>query len=108
MYQELGLSYSTLWRILHLHPHEVQLKLQLKPTDHSQRHRYVEWVLEQHAMDGNFSNKIFFSNEAYFTLRGCVNKQNCRIFGPESPQVIEERPLHPNKSRFGELFGPKV
>ena len=24
-----------------------------------------------------------------------VNKQNCRILGPENAQIIEERPLHP-------------
>ena len=47
--QELGLSYGTLWRILHvdlhLHPYKAQLTQQLKPDDHLQRHRYVEWVL---------------------------------------------------------------
>ena len=37
--RELGLSYGTLWRILHLdlrlHPYEVQLTQQLKLADHS-------------------------------------------------------------------------
>ena len=72
--QELGLSYGTLWRIsyldLHLHPYKVQLTQQLKPGDHSQYRRYV---------GGNFPNKIFFSEEAHFTLGGYVNKQNCCI-----------------------------
>ena len=44
--QELGLSYGTLWHILdsdpYLHPYKAQLTQQLKPTDHSQRRRYVE------------------------------------------------------------------
>ena len=44
--QELGLSYGTLWLILHLdlhlHPYKVQFTQQLKPADHSQRRRYVE------------------------------------------------------------------
>ena len=48
--QELGLFYGTLWRILHLdvqlHPYKVHLKQLLKPADNSQRHTYVEWVLE--------------------------------------------------------------
>ena len=30
----------------HLHPYNVHLTQQLKPADHSQRRRYVEWVLE--------------------------------------------------------------
>ena len=44
-----------------------------------------------------FEQKIFFSDEAYFTLGGYVNKQNCCIRGSENPQVIEERPLHAQK-----------
>ena len=71
---------------------------QLEPTDHSQRSKYVEWLLEQQAVDSNFSNKIFFCYEAHITLGGCVNKQNCRIGGSEHPQVIEERPIHPKKN----------
>ena len=58
--QELGVSNGTLWYILHLdlhlHPYKVQLKQQLKPADHSQHREYVEWLLEQQALDGNFSN----------------------------------------------------
>ena len=48
-------------------------------------------------MEGNFSNKIFFSGEAHFTLDGYINKQNCRIWGAEKPQIIGERPQHPEK-----------
>ena len=82
---------------LHLPPYKVQFTQQLKPADHLQRRRYMEWVLEQQAVDGNFSNKIFFSDEARFTLGGYVNKQNCFIWGSEGPQVTEERPLHTEK-----------
>ena len=56
--QELGLSYATSLRILlldlHLHPYKFQLTQQLKLAGHSQRRRYVEWVLEQQLVDGNF------------------------------------------------------
>ena len=55
----------------------------------------MEWVLEQQPVDENFSNKIFFSNEAYFTLGGYANKQNCRVWGFENPYVTKERSLHP-------------
>ena len=30
------------------------------------------------------------------------------FWGSENSQVIGERPLHPEKSLFGALFGPKV
>ena len=50
--QELRPSYTTLWRILHLdlhlYPYIVQLTQQLKLTDHSQRRRYIEWMLEKY------------------------------------------------------------
>ena len=68
--QELGLSYDT-----HIHPYKVQLMHQLKPADHSQHRRYVEWVLEQQTVDCNFSNKIFFTDESHFTLVGYVNNR---------------------------------
>ena len=55
----------------------------------------MEWVLEQQAVDGNFLNKIFFSDEAHCALGGYVNKKICHIWDFENPQVIEERPLHP-------------
>ena len=83
--QVLGLSYGTLWRILHLDLHIHQYKL--KPADHSQCRGYVQWVLKQQAVgDSNFSNKIFFSDESHFTLAGYVNKQNCSIWGSGNPR----------------------
>ena len=90
--QDLGLFYGTLWLYFtfrHLHPYKVQLTQQLRPADHSQRRRYVELVLEQQAVDGYFSNKIFFSDEAHFTLDRYINKQNYHIYGSENPQAIE-------------------
>ena len=69
----------------------------MKPADHLQCPRYVEWVLEQQALHCNFSNQIFFSDEAHFAFGWCVNKQNCRNWGSEDSQVIEEEQLHPEK-----------
>ena len=61
--QKLGLSYDTLWLILyldiHTHSYKVQLMQQMKPADHSQCRRYVKWLLEQQAVDANFSYKLF-------------------------------------------------
>ena len=33
----------------------------------------------------------------FSSLGGYVNKQNCRIWDSDNPQVIEEKPLHPEK-----------
>ena len=52
-FQELGLSYDTLWCSfhldLHLHPYKVQVTQNLKPSDHSQCRKYVQWMLDQQA-----------------------------------------------------------
>ena len=54
-------------------------------------------------MDGRFSNKIFYSNEAHFIINKIV------VFGgSENPQVFKERLLYAKKSLFGALFDPKV
>ena len=52
--------------------------------------RYVEWVFEKQTVDGNFSNKIFFSAEAHFTLGWYANKQNCRIWSSGNSKLIQK------------------
>ncbi|GFX40017.1 uncharacterized protein TNCV_2273011 [Trichonephila clavipes] len=37
------------------------------------------------------------SDEAHFWLNGYGNKQNCRIWSEDNPQVYVETPLHPEK-----------
>ncbi|KAL4131724.1 hypothetical protein QTP88_008998 [Uroleucon formosanum] len=59
--QELGLSTTSIWRILHrdlgLHPYEIQLTQTLKVNDHTQHRVFVDWVLRQLAVDPNFAKK---------------------------------------------------
>ena len=96
--QQLGLSESTVWRIMHkdlaLKAYKIQLTQELKPQDHSMRRNFANWILEQ---NNDFSQKIIFSDEAHFEIGGYVNKQNCRIWGEENPHVIQERSLHPQR-----------
>ncbi|QQP40003.1 Transposable element Tc3 transposase [Caligus rogercresseyi] len=78
--QQLGLCYSTTWKILSvdlgLKAYKIQLLQELKPND-----------LPQQQFDENplFYRKIVFSDEAHFWLNGYVNKQNCRIWSDEQP-----------------------
>ncbi|GFT71062.1 t-complex protein 1 subunit delta [Nephila pilipes] len=57
-------------------------------------------------------NKIWFSDEAYFTLDGHLNKQNYLYWGRERLEITVVRSLHPKKflvwcaiSSHG-VFGP--
>jgi hypothetical protein len=79
---------------LHLHAYRIQMTQELKPTDHVQRREFVNWVLENQKVDGSFSKKIIFSDEAHFQLDWYVNTQNCWIWYAENPQMIHEKPLH--------------
>jgi hypothetical protein len=69
-------------------------------------------MLENKKVEGNFSKKIIFSDEAHFQLDECVNTQNCRILGTESPRVIHEKPLHAQQATVwcgfwaGRVIGP--
>lgn len=96
--QQLGISRSTTWRILHkdlaLKAYKVELVQELKPADHSQRRNFADFIIEHGA---EFAEKIIFSDEAHFHLNGYVNKQNCRIWASENPRVIVEKPLHPTR-----------
>lgn len=40
---------------------------------------------------------VWFTDEAHFYLNGIVNSQNCRIWGKEVPNEVNERPLHSDK-----------
>jgi len=96
--QHLGIPRSTMQRIvtkdLHLHAYKIQLTQELKPTDHVERREFVNWVLENQKVDGIFSKKIIFSDEARFQPDGQVNTRNCRFWGADNRRVIHEKPLH--------------
>lgn len=99
--QELGIGYSSVHRILrydlHYHPYKIQLTQQLKAADHEKRRNFVDWFMRrQHENDG-FARNIIFSDEAHFHLNGFVNKQNCRIWGPENPYKVQEKELYPQR-----------
>lgn len=114
--QQLGLSYATTWRILKkdlgLKAYKIQLVQELKPPDLRLRRVFSEWALERIQENPLFPRQILFSDEAHFWLNGYVNKQNCRIWGEEQPEVYQERPLHPLKTTVwcalwaGGIIGP--
>ena len=62
--------------------------------------RWAKLACDRLAEAANFDkNKIIFSDEAHFDLGGYVNKQNCRIWGTENPQVYIEKPTHPQEQQ---------
>lgn len=99
--QHLNLRKTTLYRILKndlsLYPYKIQLTQEIKPRDHLKRLNFANWIQDQMQVNDEFSNKIFFSDEAHFHLNGYVNKQNCRVWAEENPREFVESKLYPEK-----------
>ncbi|GFV03241.1 uncharacterized protein TNCV_4018381 [Trichonephila clavipes] len=74
-----------------------QFGLAIHQNDHQARRRFVEWAQNEIVVVPDFHKRILFSDEAHFWLNGYVNKQNCRIWSEDNPQVYVETPLHPEK-----------
>lgn len=114
--QQLGISPSSLHRILkfdlHMHAYKIQLTQYLKPTDHHQRRLFAQWILAKQEEDNNFAKRIIFSDEAHFHLCGFVNRQNCRIWGRDNPRVFQQNQMHPLRTTVwcglwaGGVIGP--
>ncbi|XP_054260262.1 uncharacterized protein LOC128996153 [Macrosteles quadrilineatus] len=111
---ELGLSKSTVKRILHkdlgFHPYKIMIVQKLNDADYQQRVMFAETMLNM--FEENDDIKILMSDEAHFHLDGTVNKQNCRYWALENPRELHQRPLHSQKvtvwcavGKFG-IFGP--
>lgn len=99
--RELGLARETARLIirkdLKLFPYKIQMAQKLNPADYVRRLNYAKWCIEMAKTDTNFWRKIIMSDEAHFTLNGGVNKQNCRFYATENPQLFEEQPLYDQK-----------
>ncbi|GFU52529.1 transposable element Tc3 transposase [Trichonephila clavipes] len=54
----------------------------------------------------DFHKRILFSDEAHFWLNGYVNKQNCRIWSEDNPQVYVEKLTVWCASWAGGIIGP--
>ncbi|XP_065674000.1 uncharacterized protein LOC136090951 [Hydra vulgaris] len=97
---QLGISRTTLHRILKLdlkmYSYKIQIVETLLPQDHQQRLLYTI-RFTQLATQIYFLNNVLMSDKAYFHLNGYVNKQNCRFWGSENPRATHQHQLHPSK-----------
>jgi hypothetical protein len=66
----------------------------LKEHDPVRRIRFCDWFL-QSVLDGEVDPQlVFFSDEAWFSLRGKMNSQNNWYWYAENPRLFHEFPLH--------------
>ena len=95
--QELDIKKSSLQKILttdlNLFPYKIQIVQELKPTDYETRLTFCAAFLTQ----SDLTEKLIMTDEAHFNLSGFINKQNYRFWGTQQPQVMIEKPLHPER-----------
>ncbi len=100
--QQLGISYSSLWRALRLHLKMKAYKITrvhaLNPPDGPKRVDFCEWALRKIAENDDFLDNVWFSDEAHFHQNGYVNSQNARIWGTVNPRAAVQVALHSPKT----------
>ena len=74
---------------------------QLKAADQSHRRIYMEWVLEQQAIDDNLSKK-------FSSAMKCISPSRVMLINKivvfDNPQLSEKRLLHPKQVRIWCIF----
>ncbi|KAA3669773.1 uncharacterized protein DEA37_0011453 [Paragonimus westermani] len=91
-----GIPKTSVWRIMRgigLQPYKIKLLQALDPADYPQRLAFAQWI------QGNINklDNIIWSDEAYFSMDGIVNRHNCVIWAYENPRAIQSSSLHPEK-----------
>ena len=93
---ELGISQSTVQRILHkdlaFQPYKIMTVQQLNPRDYQQRLSFCQTILDM--FEKNEDLTLVMSDESHFHLNGTVNKQNFQYWASENPRELHQRPLH--------------
>lgn len=69
--------------------YKVVLAQDLKPNDHRLRQEFADWALKH-----SERYPVIFSDETHFWLIGFINKQICRYWCEDNPEVLHEIPLH--------------
>ena len=68
---------------------------ELRPQDKIHRIAFCDWLLNR---NDDFVRHLITSNEAHFHLCEYVNKQNCRFWARQNPQLFHEK--HLNTAKF--------
>ena len=80
------------------HPYKVRQVHELNEDDPDRRVEFCANMMARCNADNHFVDRIIFSDEATFTLKGTVNKQNCRYWAPQNPHwMMEAHTQYPEK-----------
>lgn len=92
---------NNVFRILHkykFHPYKMKLIHELNDDDFDRRQEFCEIMAQHINHNPNFLYNVCFSDECTFSLRGDVNRHNCRFWSDTNPHVFREsHTQHPEK-----------
>ena len=95
--QALGITPTTLWRVLkldlHVFPYRIQTGQKLSNEDIKRLNMAEKLVAKVESCD-SFLRLLFTSDEAHFDLDGKVNSKNNVYWGTQKPLEIAQLPLH--------------
>ena len=82
---QTGIPQSSVCRIMRknltLYPYKLSSMIDLSHESKARRVEFCEWLVGSDSM-----SDILWSDEAYFSLNGEVNKHNCRVWAAEKPE----------------------
>lgn len=107
------MSVHTILKSIKFHPYKVHLVQELNEDDPDRRTEFCDLMMNKIDRDPNFLYNIVFSDECTFTLKGEVNRHNCRYWSDTNPHwVREDHTQYPEKVNVWEgifndtLVGP--
>ena len=83
-------------RVLHtcgMNPYKISLLQSITEEDKTKRLEFSKWVLA----NPELIHDIVWTDEAYFSLDGLVNRHNCVIWSFQNPHRYMQKSLHPLK-----------
>jgi len=84
-----------------LKPYKISLLQSITELDKAKRLEFAQWILRnQHLLPD-----ILWTDEAYFSVDGLVNRHNCVIWANENPHKMLMKSLHPEKVCVWMAFG---
>jgi len=80
------------------HPYKIHLVQELNEDDPDRRIEFCETMVNKIDEDPPFLYNIVFSDEATFTLKGEVNRHNCRYWSDTNPDwMMDSHTQYPQK-----------
>lgn len=98
---EQNVSHETVRKSLKsikFHPYKIHLVQELNEDDPDRRIEFCETMMDRIDRNPLFLCNIVFSDEATFTLKGEVNRHNCRYWSDTNPDwMLESHTQYPQK-----------